>query len=278
MAVPTSKQLPLITVVTPTKYGEESLIKAITSVQRQDYAGPIEHVIVGDGIDVSRFEIHSKPMAKPPRYVRCVQGPPPPSDYRMARIANVLNHGVAIGNGVAVSFLGDDNSYEPNHISSLYELIDKGAEAAYAWRRIYYPDDRPFLEKKAPWVSNPEESKNRFDELVKIGNRIPGDNIAMPHHENNKPECVDGNLWMIKMPVMRQFQWKTQYTAQEKIRKLSEDRDLTTRLIEAGVRIERTEQPTVRYYLEDSGITRTAGIEAAATATSINLSTPSVAV
>lgn len=96
---------PLISVVIPTYQREELLKKALASVAAQDYMN-VEAVVIADGC--------AKPEDGP--HVRCFTLP----RNHGAGGAVPRNYGLMLAAGPLVAFLDDDNSWLPNHLSSLY--------------------------------------------------------------------------------------------------------------------------------------------------------------
>lgn len=134
-----------VIVVTPT-IGSPKLADAVESVQKQTY-GNLEHLVVVDGYD---FEDDTN------RAFRAAWQRFPDGSQRSAR-AMVLpyNTGKADGdfyghriyagvphliNADYIFFLDEDNWYEPDHVASLVEVLDRGNDFAHSLRKIYNPD------------------------------------------------------------------------------------------------------------------------------------------
>lgn len=125
-----------VVVITPT-IGSEKLKDAITSVQNQTY-GNIVHLLVIDGKehfnDTSKH-IHESIANK----IQLLQLPynTGANGFYGHRIYSGIPH---LLNADYIFFLDEDNWYEPDHVSSLVEVLDRGNDFAYSFRKIFNPD------------------------------------------------------------------------------------------------------------------------------------------
>jgi glycosyltransferase involved in cell wall biosynthesis len=124
---------PSVVVITPT-VGKKSLEEAINSVQSQTYKGTIEHLIVVDG---------SENLASASLHI--------PLDKNIHVTSTPYNVGAngMYGHRIYASyphlvdqdyviFLDDDNWFEPHHIDTLVNLIQKeNLDWAYSLRCVY---------------------------------------------------------------------------------------------------------------------------------------------
>lgn len=112
---------PLISVVMPTYKRTDLLKRAVASVLAQSYEN-VEVVIVGDACpDLSSFVPNSPKIRI--FNLRKNHG---------AGGAEPRNHAIAAAAGSLIAYLDDDNSWKPDHVSSLYEAL-RSAGAAFAF-------------------------------------------------------------------------------------------------------------------------------------------------
>jgi len=132
-----------VVVITPT-IGSQKLKDAVLSVQKQTYSN-LEHLIVVDGYE------YEDPMNDA---LRAAWQEMPDGNERLP-MAMVLpfntgangfyGHRIYAGiphlvNADYVFFLDEDNWYEPNHVASLVEVLDRDNDFAHSLRKIYQPD------------------------------------------------------------------------------------------------------------------------------------------
>ena len=128
-----------VTVITPT-IGSPKLADAITSVENQTYKN-LKHLIVVDGKD---------------RYLSTMNVLPPSIEtvrYEVMTLpentgktgGDFYGHRIYAGvphflNSDYIFFLDEDNWYDPDHVASLVEVLDRGNDFAYSLRKIFNPD------------------------------------------------------------------------------------------------------------------------------------------
>jgi hypothetical protein len=141
-------EIKTVAVITPT-VGNECIIKCLKSVADQDFKGKIKHYVVPDGWKASQdFEWWTG-------YSKWKKGDGyPEQKYNHIELCNLSdNVGKAGGNWYghriyaafsylvnadAICFLDEDNWFEPNHISSLAELINThDLDWAFSHRKIF---------------------------------------------------------------------------------------------------------------------------------------------
>lgn len=131
-----------VIVVTPT-IGFPKLADAIRSVQEQTYSN-IKHLIVVDGVEYWKNVMDHIPVT---------------FDYEDKSSDNIIvttipfntgkngfyGHRIYAGiphllNSDYIFFLDEDNWYDPDHVASLVEVLDRGNDFAHSLRKIYHPD------------------------------------------------------------------------------------------------------------------------------------------
>jgi glycosyltransferase involved in cell wall biosynthesis len=118
---------PKISVITPTWRRRALLLnRCIPSVQAQDYAGQIEHVIVSDGPDPA--------LAGVPGTWFLDEHRPALNRGIWARLA-----GVRMASGDLIAYLDDDNAWRPWHLRLLAAAIER-ENADFAWSRAACTD------------------------------------------------------------------------------------------------------------------------------------------
>lgn len=127
-----------VVVVTPT-IGSTKLADAVESVQKQTYKN-INHLIVVDGadhfmktVDNIPFGVDGNIQILPLPYNTGKAG----GDFYGHRIYSGVPH---LLNADYIFFLDEDNWYEPDHVASLVEVLDRGNDFAYSLRKIFNPD------------------------------------------------------------------------------------------------------------------------------------------
>lgn len=123
-----------VVVITPT-IGSDKLADAIASVQNQTY-GNVQHLLVLDGYQYLHKAPHvdrdNLKMITLPWNTGKTGG-----DFYGHRIYAGIPHLV---NADYIFFLDEDNWYEPDHVASLVEVLDRGNDFAYSLRKIFNPD------------------------------------------------------------------------------------------------------------------------------------------
>ena len=127
-----TSRAPGVTVLSLSRGRVPLLMRAMDSVARQDYLGPIEHTVVVDDC----LETHDAVALRASRLVhdrhsrmisaQFVARPPGSNDLAgfggaYPRLARLLNQGVRRARTEWISLLHDDNENEPDHVRTLIE-------------------------------------------------------------------------------------------------------------------------------------------------------------
>jgi GT2 family glycosyltransferase len=129
-----------VTVITPT-VGSPKLADAIESVQKQTYKN-IKHLVVIDGKEHFLSTMNSLPASFETTTYDVMTLPfnTGANGFNGQRIYASIPHLV---NSDYVFFLDEDNWYEPDHVASLVETIEKNRlDWAFSLRKIYNPDKK----------------------------------------------------------------------------------------------------------------------------------------
>lgn len=131
-----------VIVITPTT-GSPKLKDAINSVKNQTYSN-IEHLLVIDGVEHWKNAIDQLPVT--------LEYDDRSSDNIQTMILpyntgakGFYGHRIYAGiphllNADYIFFLDEDNWYDPDHVRSLVEVLDRGNNFAHSLRKIYNPD------------------------------------------------------------------------------------------------------------------------------------------
>ena len=131
-----------VIVITPT-IGSPKLKDAINSVKNQTYSN-IEHLLVIDGVEYWKNAMDQLPIT--------LEYDDRSSDNIQTMILpyntgakGFYGHRIYAGiphllNADYIFFLDEDNWYDPDHVRSLVEVLDRGNNFAHSLRKIYNPD------------------------------------------------------------------------------------------------------------------------------------------
>lgn len=130
-----------VTIITPS-IGSEKLKDALRSVQSQTYNN-ITHLVVADGLEEYQDQvlevIQQTYTTRPNKDVVLVSSP------ENTGADGFYGHRIYAGyphliNSDYIFFLDEDNWYAEDHVASLVEVLDRGNDFAYSFRKIYNPD------------------------------------------------------------------------------------------------------------------------------------------
>ena len=127
-----------VVVITPT-IGSPKLADAVESVANQTYKN-LKHLIVVDGTEYFDSSIDNMPLGKDTN----IQILPLP--YNTGGTGGKwYGHRIYAGvphliNADYIFLLDEDNWYEEDHVKSLVEVLERGNDFAYSFRKIYSPD------------------------------------------------------------------------------------------------------------------------------------------
>lgn len=129
-----------VIVITPT-IGSPKLVDAVESVANQTYKN-LKHLLVLDGVDhlsnLNKNLVHQdKENWKLDFMFLPYNTGKAGGDFYGHRIYAGVPH---LLNADYIFFLDEDNWYEPDHVSSLVEVLDMGYDFAHSLRKIYNPD------------------------------------------------------------------------------------------------------------------------------------------
>jgi glycosyltransferase involved in cell wall biosynthesis len=250
-----------ISLITVTYDRESLLLRCMESVAQQDYDGPMEHVIVGDGsaylkLQESRFKAYYRDRSREIDVIVLHRGRDT-ERYLWERIASHQNAAVAASSGDCIVILDDDNTIACNHISSLWTKLAEGYDAVHSWRYVFYQDGRPCPMHSYPWATDdPLRERIMFKTFCDAGVYVPGQNIIrdtldLPFKGRIECGAVDSGEWMFRKHLFTtgKLQFKDDYPFEGIMYGYFDDYLLNKRIIELDLKVGCTDMPTLNYYL-----------------------------
>lgn len=253
--------------VTVTRGRPRLLGRALASVEAQDCANPVEHLIVLDDDEATLRALEAVPAAAARRTRRVQLERRPPSDDPGApypRIARLLNRGAELACGEWIAFLDDDNTYAREHLRTLIQLVGRtGARAVHSGRTMHWPDGSPYLEPLFPHAPSREEARRLYDLLCDRGVWLRGTNVLLDRADrrqtsyrnstvmaNDDPVMlVDQNVWLIERALLLALPVPTQFSPEDITAGTAPDDKMLEAFLRDGVPIATTGLPTVQYFL-----------------------------
>jgi glycosyltransferase involved in cell wall biosynthesis len=260
-----------VTVITLTRRRPDLLARAIASVRAQDYAGPVEHLVVIDDDPDTAARLET--VDDRGRVLRYHLEPRPPEErgpdadgraYVYPRIARLLNLGVRLASSPWVAFLDDDNDYEPDHLSTLSECARRNAcSAVHSVRQMVWRDGSPYLEESFPGAPNPEEGARLYRLMCERGVWVAGTNVLRDRVDSEQDGfrnstvmdasdpvfLVDQSLWLIRRDLMLEFPIPETFSDEDVAANTCPDDKMLEVLVRAGVKIVSSGLPTLRYHV-----------------------------
>lgn len=237
----------MVTIITTSRGRPYRLLKAIKYVQMQKYPGKIEHIILIDDDDTLTQRVIQK--FKLPSNVYWYIVPNPNSEYGVVRIAKLRNLGVKLAEGEWIAIYDDDNIILPHHIRLLVEYANEyRALVAHSWRKLVYPDGRPYLEHRHPWTPDPQKAREFYWDLVRKGIMTPGSNLARDRADSSVI-TVDAGELLIRRDLLLAVRFSEKWTEEEILRNVGDDDKLVAELLRRNIKIVCTHGATLIYRL-----------------------------
>lgn len=201
---------PLITVITPTT-GAPCVRQALDSVKNQTYKN-IQHLVVIDGEHPK-----ANPILQDYPNIDLIKLPyaTGKDQYNGHRIYGAMTY---IAKGDFICFLDEDNWYDENHIETLVDVLKKGNQWAYSFRKIVGQEGQYICnddcESLGKWISVIN------DNFVDVNCFMIPKQAALgfspywyrrARHPEEQPE-VDRILSPFMMQNMKQFDTNFKYT------------------------------------------------------------------
>lgn len=236
---------PLITVMTVTRRAEQ-LSRCLRSVRAQDYLGPVRHLLVVDDNEDCRAVAREEGVADDDivyqaRGPEDVDGP-----VRLAGLRNLI---VELAGDCWMTFIDDDNQWEPHHLRSLWATVaDSSADLAYSQRLVFEADGSPYLREEFPWGRDDATRKAVYTYCIAAGIMSPGSNV-MRDRLGMRFTWVDLGEWLFPPGFLAANPFNTRYDAWDWNEIAVEDRDLPRAVHNSGMKVAATGQPTLHYFM-----------------------------
>jgi hypothetical protein len=243
-----------VAVITLTTGRLNELERCLSSVAGQLYPGVVEHWVIGDhlppGVADDADNLCQRFGARFINDLRPIHTANQPS-----RIGRLRNLGIDRSETPLVAHLDDDNSFDPDHLSSLAELLaaDPALDIAHSWRRMLDENSRPVPLQSYPWVigHRPAIAREVFNLLAaegffEAGSPVIRDRIPDAHGDLNH---IDSSEWMMRRRVFDRVRFREHATPREMIYQFTDDYLFCHEAWEAGMRFGCTERVTLNYYL-----------------------------
>ncbi len=242
---------PGITVITVTHNRFDLLQKAAASVSEQCIDVPVEHLIIGD--ECPALENAEAQLMQRFSGIRVVNIQRVHSVATVSmRLAALRNRALAMIETEYVAYLDDDNTYQPDHLASLLQIVEhQDCDAAHSFRVIIEPDGTLFQGDYFPWVKDPMQSQSFLDTMIGFGvlargSSVMRDTIALPGDWSG---TVDTSEWLIRTEVNRQYPWCENVSPEDEAIGITEDGAWLRQLVAAGLHIGCSGQATLLYRL-----------------------------
>lgn len=236
---------PLITVMTVTRRAEQ-LSRCLRSVRAQDYRGPVRHLLVVDANEdcraVAREEgVSEDDIVYQARGPEDVDGP-----VRLAALRNLI---AELAGDCWMTFIDDDNEWEPSHLRSLWSTVaENSADLAYSQRLMFEADGSPYLREEFPWGRDDATRKAVYTYCIAAGIMSPGSNV-MRDRLGMRFTWVDLGEWLFPPGFLAANPFNTRYDAWDWNEIAVEDRDLPRAVHNSGMKVAATGQPTLHYFM-----------------------------
>ncbi|MCL1127227.1 glycosyltransferase family A protein [Shewanella surugensis] len=245
-----------ITVITPTTGNIHELENCIESVQAQTVVADVEHLIVGDHLDEHKTKKLCDAVSVYGDAVRFINFDDlPEATYIPERIALVRNFGIRNSHSDFVAHLDDDNTFDPEHLTSLLNILDNNMDIdiAFSWRRVLKQDGTACCLQRYPWVISNDEvlSLEVFEDMEKRGIFKKGSSIIRDPEPGNDELLyhIDSSEWMVRRAVYEIVRYVENITPREKIYGNTDDYLFCRNAYQAGYKFKCSQQVTLNYYL-----------------------------
>lgn len=131
---------PPVTAVVPTHRRPELMREAVQSIVDQDYAGPIEIIVVFDACEPDLPDVETGPV----RTLRAVV------NERVRGLAGARNTGILAATHGFVAFLDDDDVWLPGKLSAQMPLFDRHADVRLVGSAMRVDDGHRTHDRLAP--------------------------------------------------------------------------------------------------------------------------------
>jgi len=238
-----------ITVLTLTKSRPSLVQRCIKSVRNQDYVGEVRHLILIDDCPetYSTLQQYDQPSDRVIWFLRPRSSEEQSGPEHLARLRNLL---VRMAETEWITFLDDDNEYEPYHLRLLMECAHQtGSPAVHSWLKLLHFDGTPYLQPRWPWCREDKAGERRYQEMVQRGVVSLGSNVVHDSIHNLPYRCIDTSEWLLKREILVNHPISSTFSYEEYVNNKAEDDKLLMMLLKTKVPIFCNEVASLRYYL-----------------------------
>ncbi|MFI7449656.1 DegT/DnrJ/EryC1/StrS family aminotransferase [Nonomuraea sp. NPDC049714] len=238
---------PSIDVIVTTQGQRKSLSDALAGVARQQVNADVRVTLWLDSTSRQTSESlallrDADPAIAEIRHVGNDIAPQEP----FARIAAIRQAAADGSTADYVTFLDDDNIWEPDHLSTLLRLISRGYQAVHSWRTLMDPRGEPTTVDRFPWLPAGQAAALRYRELAarevfRSGLNIVRDSVSVG--------MVDMGEWMFSRRLLNILKFQRERTPEEVAGRVGEDDILLDQLRRLAVPTACSERATLRYRL-----------------------------
>ncbi|MGZ4526222.1 MAG: glycosyltransferase family 2 protein [Mycobacterium sp.] len=236
----------MITVLTVTRRPQHAP-RYIESIAAQDFDGIVRHIVVVDGDPQVRQVIDDE---EPPYPLEVIFVPRSASDADgPARLAVLRNLAAKAAGAGFVAFHDDDNTWEADHLSSLWQTrIDEGADTVHSERKVFESSGEPCLRPEFPWGRDVATRRAIYAYCLEAGIMERGSNVMHDRFEM-RFTWIDLGEWLFPSAFLIEHPFQERYTAWDWYNISVEDRELPRAIYESGLRVASTRKATLNYYL-----------------------------
>lgn len=250
----------------------DRITRVLDQISAQIGSFPIQFIIVVDGhpIDNEAEAIEKKfreiKKTNPKIFGKIIGKEAQNKRYLFEKLGTLRNVGFCHAKGNTVAYWDDDNEWEPNHLLSLFEILQKNPKLGltYSWRRMVKPDMTPYFIQKNhyPWVAvsalqckgvSPEAaSAHLYSIYEKEGIMTADSDIVKDKHgygEKGDQSCVDTGEWLLRRDQLMRHRiyFSESFSPLQEAANLSDDRVFIERILAAGLPSQCSEKPTLHY-------------------------------
>ncbi|TDE33612.1 hypothetical protein E1295_37925 [Nonomuraea mesophila] len=167
------------------------------------------------------------------------------------RVATLRQFAIDRRIGDYLTFLDDDNTWEPDHLAGLLALAGRGYPAVHSWRRMVGADGNPVLVDRFPWLPPGNKAVQRLAELASAGIMCAESSVIrdVVRRPDGGVGMVDMGEWLFDSRVLPLLRIATPRSAAEAEERVGEDDLILRQIVRLGVPTASTERETLRYRL-----------------------------
>ncbi len=244
-----------ISIIILTKNRKEKLLKAISSVSKQNFKNAIEILLIGDACDY--LESIELPMLSKNITIKkhnIILDRSIDKNLIVHRVATIRNLAIKLTSQNCICFLDDDNLWETNHLSTLMNTLQTyQCKATYSWRKLFLNNGKPWIPTTWPWIGSDVPQKKLLHiykklEMLDLKTNILKDKFEAVYN-NRDYATIDMGAWLFKKELFDVVSFKTDYTKEEVNCLVTEDDQLLLDLKKLNFTVYPSKKATLKYYL-----------------------------